>query len=194
MSPLPTPPISTISHPTSPLGVTLQYSSASPTAMNMCQRSDSSLNLSSRLSGSPALRSTSLSVQTGSLLHEIASTQELQDRRTVRSRISREDVHMRLMWKRSMESLLGSPAPGFPTLPAEPLATKKADEMMIDEQSDVSVDIRESNKEDNRCLNMASGVTDLSAKLATIQTTEQHTLNSANISTNYHHPRNVIVP
>lgn len=184
MSPLPTPPIGTISHPTSPLGVTLQYSSASPTAVNMRRRSDTPLNLSSRLSGSPALRSASPSVRTGSPLREIASAQELQNGRTVRSRISREDVHMRLMRKRSMESPLGSPAPGSPAPPAEPLVTEKADETMVDEQSDVSVDVGEPDKEDDRCLDMASGVIDLSAELATIQTAEKRTLNSANVSTN----------
>ncbi|KAF8551975.1 hypothetical protein OG21DRAFT_1486564 [Imleria badia] len=184
-SPVPIPTTGITSRPTSPSRVTLRYGSASPTALNMRRRSDSPLNLSARFSGSPGLRSTSPSMQTGSPLREIASAQELQSGRMPRSRISRDDVHMRLMRKRSIESPLGSPAPGSPAPPAEPLATENADANMTDEQSNAAPDVGESDKDERR-LDTASGVIDLSAELATIQTAEKRTLNSATVNTDGH--------
>ena len=182
-SPVPTPTGNTTSRPASPSGLTLQRSSGSPTGLNMRRRSDSPLNVSSRLPGSPALRSASPSVRTGSPLREIASAQELESGRMPRSRISREDVQMRLR-KRSMESPLGSPAPGSPVPPAEPPAAEKVDRSMTDEQGNAAPDVGESDKGSEWRLDMTSGAIDISAELATIQTAEKRTMSSATVSTN----------
>lgn len=171
-SPVPTPTGSLASRPASPSGVIPQRDLGSPAAFNVRRQSDSPLNLSSKLSGSPALRSASPSLRTGSPLREIASAQELQNERMPRTRISREDVQMRLMRKRSMESPLGSPAPGSPAPPAEPPAAENVDE---DGQNTVAPDVGGSDKENDQRLGMTSGIIDISAELATTQTAEKRT-------------------
>ena len=165
----------------SPSVMTLPYGSGSPTGLNILRRPDSPLNPPSRLSGSPALRSASPSIRAGSPLREVASAQELQGGRTQKTRISREDVHMRLMRKRSMDSPLGSPGPGSPP-PTEPPAAEKTDEKMTDEQTDISPDVGGSDREDERRSDMTIGNIDLSAELATIQTAEKRTLNSTTVN------------
>ncbi|KAG8221335.1 hypothetical protein J3R82DRAFT_1503 [Butyriboletus roseoflavus] len=171
-SPVPTPTGGIASRPASPSGVSRQHSSGSLTDLNMRRRSDSSLNLSSRLSGSPAL-----SMWTGSPLRETASGQEFQIERMSRTRINREDVQMRLR-RRSMESPLGSPTPGSPPPPAEPHAAEKVDGNITDEQSAVVPDVGESDQESERQLDLMSGIIDTSAEFATIQTAEKRTVNS----------------
>ncbi|KAF8421727.1 hypothetical protein L210DRAFT_3672552 [Boletus edulis BED1] len=145
----------------------------------MPRLSDSLLNISSRPTGSPTLRSVSPSMRTGSPLREVASTQELYSKCMPRTRISRENVHMRLMWKRSMESPLGSPAPGSPVPHAEPLAAEKVDGRINDGQSNVAPDVRGSDREDERCLDTTPGTVDISAELAIIQTVEKCKISSA---------------
>ncbi|KAF8430768.1 hypothetical protein L210DRAFT_986588 [Boletus edulis BED1] len=145
----------------------------------MPQLSDSLLNISSRPTGSPALRSVSPSMRTGSPLREVASMQELYSKCMPRTRISREDAHMRLMWKRSMESPLGSPAPGSPVPHVEPLAAEKMDGRINDGQSNVAPDVGGSDREDERCLDTTPGTVDVSAELAIIQTVEKCTISSA---------------
>ncbi|KAF8119545.1 hypothetical protein EV363DRAFT_1503831 [Boletus edulis] len=145
----------------------------------MPRLSDSLLNISSRPTGSPALRSVSPSMRTGSPLREVASAQELYSECMPRTRISREDAHMRLMRKRSMESPLGSPAPGSPVPHAEPLAAEKMDGRINDGQSNVAPDVGGSDREDERCLDTTPGTVDVSAELAIIQTVEKRTINSA---------------
>lgn len=90
---------------------------------------------------------------------------------------------MRLMRKRSMESPLGSPAPGSPAPPAEPPATEKADGNVIKEQSNTTPYVDEPDKGGERRLDLMSGVVDISAELATIQTAEKRTMNSATVNT-----------
>ncbi|KAF8421725.1 hypothetical protein L210DRAFT_3672550 [Boletus edulis BED1] len=96
-----------------------------------------------------------------------------------RTRISREDVHMRLMRKRSMESPLGSPAPGSPVPHAEPLAAEKVDGRINNGQSNVALDVRGLDREDERRLDTTPGTVDISAELAIIQTVEKRTISSA---------------
>ena len=179
--PVPAPTGSVTSHPASPSGLMLQRSSDSPTGLNMRRRSDSPLNVSTRLSGAPALRSASPSVLTGSPLREMASAPELESGRMPRARISREGVQIRLMRKRSMESPLGSPAPGSPVPPSEPPAV---DGTMTDAQGNIAPGVGEWDKENERCLDMMSGTIDISAELATIQTAEKRTINSASVNAN----------
>ncbi|KAF8121700.1 hypothetical protein EV363DRAFT_1560415 [Boletus edulis] len=96
-----------------------------------------------------------------------------------RTRISREDVHMRLMRKRSMESPLGSPAPGSPVPHVEPLAAEKVDGRINNGQSNVAPDVRGLDREDERRLDTTPGTVDISAELAIIQTVEKRTISSA---------------
>ncbi|KAF8425434.1 hypothetical protein L210DRAFT_3743485 [Boletus edulis BED1] len=96
-----------------------------------------------------------------------------------RTRISREDVHMRLMWKRSMESPLGSPAPGSPVPHVEPLVAEKVDGRINNGQSNVALDVRGLDREDERRLDTTPGTVDISAELAIIQTVEKRTISSA---------------
>ncbi|KAF8130101.1 hypothetical protein EV363DRAFT_1489987 [Boletus edulis] len=145
----------------------------------MPRLSDSLLNISSRPTGSPTLRSVSPSMRTGSPLREVASAQELYSECMPRTRISREDAHMRLMRKRSMESPLGSPAPGSPVPHAEPLAAEKMDGRINDGQSNVAPDVGGSDREDEQCLDTTPGTVDVSAELVIIQTVEKRTINSA---------------
>jgi len=182
--PVPTSTGSITSRPASPSGLTLEHSSGSPSGLNMRRRSDSPLNLSSRLPGSPALRSASPPMWTGSPLREIASAQELQNGPMQRTRISRENVQMKMMRKRSIDSPLGSLARGSPASPADPPAAEKVDRTMTDEQSNVAPDAEESDKENERHLDMTSGGIDLSAELATIQTAEKRAMNSATVNAN----------
>ncbi|KAG9312057.1 hypothetical protein JVU11DRAFT_7338 [Chiua virens] len=133
-APAPAPSGKLASRPHSPSGVSLQRSSGSPTGLNLRRRSESPFNLSARLTDSPALRSASPSVRAGSPLREMASAQDLQGDRMPRTRISRGDVQMRLLRKRSLESPIGSPAPGSPVPPAEPSAVGNVDERTPDEQ------------------------------------------------------------
>lgn len=182
-SPIPTPAGSLASRPASPSGVTLQRNSGSPTAFNLRRRSDSPLN-ASRLPGSPAFRSASPSVRTGSPLREIASAQELQSERMPRTRISREDVHMRLMRKRSMESPLGSPAPGSPAPPAEQPATENMDERIPDGQGTVAPGVGGLDEENERHPDTTSGIMDISAEFATIQTAEKRAMDPSVVNTN----------
>lgn len=86
---------------------------------------------------------------------------------------------MRLLKKRSMESPLGSPAPGSPAPPAEAPASEKVDENITDEQTNVVPGVRGSVQENERQLDLMSSIIDISAELATIQTAEKRTLNSA---------------
>ncbi|KIJ65862.1 hypothetical protein HYDPIDRAFT_129870 [Hydnomerulius pinastri MD-312] len=184
MSPIPVPASPVVApRSASPSGVTLRRSSGSPTGFNMRRRSDSPLNLPSRLAaGSPALRSASPNVRTASPLREAASAQELQGSRAPRLRISREDVQMRLIRKRSTESPLASPATGSPA-PVVSTSTpeEKAEE---EEHSDEEHDelARDMEKEKDRRLDNMSVMTDISAEFATIQTAEKRTLNAANLS------------
>ncbi|KAF9243107.1 hypothetical protein BU15DRAFT_72306 [Melanogaster broomeanus] len=127
--------------PTSLSGVTLRRSSGSPSSLNLRRRSDSPLNLPSGLP---------------------AAQQRLDPRRPA-TRISRENVQMRLMRKRSTESPLGSRAP------------EQAVEME-EQREDIGPGKREE-RQDN-----ASSLTDISADLATIQTAEKRALNSANVN------------
>ena len=182
-SPVPTPSGSHTSRPASPLGSMLQRSSGSPTGFNMRRRSDSPLNLSSRPSGSPALWSASPSMRTGSPLREIASAQELQSDRMPRSRISREDVQMRLMRKRSMESPLGSPAPSSPAPPAELPTTQSTGGGTSDGQNTPAPNVGGSDREREGQLGMASSAMDISAEFATIQTAEKRVVGSATVNT-----------
>jgi hypothetical protein len=55
---------------------------------------------------------------------------------------------------------------------------------MTDEQGNVTPDIGESDKENERRLDMMSGTIDISAELATIQTAEKRTMNSVTVNSN----------
>ncbi|KAF9228374.1 hypothetical protein BS17DRAFT_799695 [Gyrodon lividus] len=158
--------------PASLSGVTLRRSSGSPTGFNIRRRSNSPLHLPSGLgAGSLVLRSASPGMPTGSPLRETASAQDLRSTHMPRTRISREDVKMRLMRKRSMESPLGSPASEQPEQNAEKEEKKEdADPVGATGQG-------EQRRQDN-----ISVITDISAEFATIQTAEKLTLNSANVS------------
>ncbi|KAH0829203.1 hypothetical protein J3R83DRAFT_2763 [Lanmaoa asiatica] len=161
-SPVHTPTGSVPSRPASPSG-TLRCSSGSSTGSNMRRRSDSPLNLSSRLSGSPAVRSASPSVQTGSPLRETANEVDAE---------------------KEYGSPLGSPAHGSPTPPAEPLAPEKVDEKIPNEQSTVAPHAGELDKENERRLDTMSGIVDISAEFATIQTADKRTMDSATVNAN----------
>ncbi|KAH7883170.1 hypothetical protein F5I97DRAFT_188723 [Phlebopus sp. FC_14] len=148
----------------SPSGVTLRRSSGSPSGFNMRRRSDSPLNIPSRV-GSPAVRSVSPSVRTGSPLRVTASAQDPQGARAPRHRISREDVQMRLMGKRSTESPLGSPSD-------TPAAACPPHESGAGEDENIG----SAEKEKERRLDSMSVMADISAEFATIQTAEKCTL------------------
>ncbi|KIJ15469.1 hypothetical protein PAXINDRAFT_168965 [Paxillus involutus ATCC 200175] len=153
-------------------GVALRRSSGSPTGFNMRRRSDSPLNFPSGLgAGSPALRSASPGIRAGSPLRVTVSAQDLQGAQVPKTRISREDVQMRLMRKRSTDSPLGSPGPEQP----EQKAWKEGEKEVTDL-------VEETGKEDERRQDNVSVMTEISAEFATIETAEKRTLNSANVS------------
>ncbi|KIK86105.1 hypothetical protein PAXRUDRAFT_831931 [Paxillus rubicundulus Ve08.2h10] len=158
--------------PASLSGVALRRSSGSPTGFNMRRRSDSPRNFPSGLgAGSPALRSASPGIRTGSPLRATVSAQDLHGVHVPKTRISREDVQMRLMRKRSTDSPLGSPVPEQP----EQKAWKER-------EKDVTDLIEETSKEEERRQDNVSFMTETSAEFATIETAEKRTLNSANVS------------
>lgn len=179
-SPVPIPASDLASCPPSSSGMMFQQNSGSPTHLDMRRRSDSPLHFSSRLFGSPALWSASPSMRTGSPLREIANAQELRSERTPRTRISRDDIQMRLMGKRSTESPLGdalsSPAPA-----AELLAAEKSDEEVPHVQSIKVPDPAGLGRENKGRSDVTSGVIDISAEFATIQTAEKRTMDSATV-------------
>ncbi|KAG6335020.1 hypothetical protein ID866_4065 [Astraeus odoratus] len=165
----------------SPSGVTLQRRSNSPTAFNGRRRSDSPLNHPSRLAiGSPALRSGSPSLHTGSPLREAASAQALQEPRMPR-RISREDVHARLLRKRSTESPSGSPAPS-PVADPPPvvLANPSSTSSPAHEVNEGNVHSHINRETEQRPVSV-SDVVDLSAEFATIETVEKRILNAGSV-------------
>jgi len=153
----------------------LRRSSGSPTGLNLRRRSDSPLNLLSRI---PAIRPESPALRKGSPLRECTPnfSSDGSVERSPRTRISREEIQIRLMRKRSTDSpvaLDGTTTKqdinGQPPQQTEPTDAPKEDGIMT------NVETEEDKGRDKRM----STMTDISAELATIQTAEKRTLDSA---------------
>jgi hypothetical protein len=169
----------------------LRRSSGSPTGLNLRRRSDSPLNMMSRL-GSIAIRPESPALRKGSPLREYVNSPSISTdgsvERAPRTRISREEVQSRLMRKRSIDSPLASGGKAEQDTDArhpQPTDFHREDDQQTEPAEVSMVDSIFSDaeaEEDKERDKRMSTITDISAELATIQTAEKFTLNSAAVA------------